>query len=330
MRMILNADSVGGMSATWDCIVVGGGAAGLSAALVLGRARRRTLLVDAGEQSNLPAEGIGGLLGHEGRPPAELYAMGRDELGAYPTVELREDVVQGGERVDGGFALDLAGGGRELTRRVILATGMEYQPPDLPGLAPLWGRSVFHCPFCHGWEMRDTALAVLGGGHGGLHRALLLRGWSDDVMLLSDGPAGLEPDGRERLSAAGVEVDERPVARLVARDGALAAVEFGDGSRLARDGLLVPVTVRQRSTLAAGLGAEPAEPGPVVVDALVVDTMFRTTAPGVSAAGDVSAQLQQVAGAISAGSLAAVGVVQGLMAEDHGLEAPPVPSRSAA
>jgi thioredoxin reductase len=232
--------------------------------------------------------------------------------------------------VDGGFTLEVAGGGRELTRRVILAAGMEYQPPDLPGLAPLWGRSVFHCPFCHGWEMRDAALAVLGGGAGGLHRALLLRGWSDDVVLLSDGPAELAAADRGRLAAAGVEVDQRPVARLVARDGALTAVEFSDGSTLAREGLLVPVTVRQRSALAAQLGAEPADPGPVVVDALVVDTMFRTTAEGISAAGDVSAQLQQVAGAISAGSLAAVGVVQGLMAEDHGLEAPQVPAHKAA
>ena len=236
----------------------------------------------------------------------------------------------GGERVYGGFALDIAGAGRELTRRVILATGMEYRLPDLPGLAPLWGRSVFHCPFCHGWEMRDAALGVLGGGPGGLHRSLLLRGWSDNVVLLSDGPAELETDDVERLSAAGIEVDERPVARLVAQDGALAAVEFADGSTRARAGLLVPVTVAQRSPLAAQLGAEPGEPGPVVVDALVVDRMFRTTAEGVSAAGDVSAQMQQVAGAISAGSLAAAGVVQGLMAEDHGLEAPPVPARTAA
>jgi thioredoxin reductase len=318
------------MEANWDCIVVGGGAAGLSAALVLGRARRRTLLVDSGEPSNLPAEGIGGLLGHEGRSPAELYAMGRAELEAFPTVERREDTVEAGERVDGGFALDLAGGGRELTRRVILATGMEYRKPDLPGLAPLWGHSVFHCPFCHGWEMRDAPLAVLGGGPGGLHRALLLRGWSDDVMLLSDGPAELDAADRERLAAAGVEVDERPVSRLIAREGALAAIEFADGSTLPREGLLVPVTIAQRSPLAAQLGAEPAEPGPVVADALVVDTMFRTTSEGVSAAGDVSAQLQQVAGAISAGSLAAVGVVQSLMAEDHGLETPAAPVRTAA
>jgi thioredoxin reductase len=318
------------MDTTWDCIVVGAGAAGLSAALVLGRARRRTLVVDAGEPSNLPAEGVGGLLGHDGRPPAELYALGRRELTAYPAVELRSGTVERGERVEGGFALELAGGGRELTRRVILATGMDYRPPELPGLEELWGRSVFHCPFCHGWEVRDRGLAVLGGGDGAVHRALLLRGWSDDIVVLANGPAELGQDDRERLAAAGIEIDERRVAGLVARGGALAAIEFADGSLLAREGLLVPVTVAQRSDLAAQLGAEPAEPGPVVVDALVVDPMFRTTSEGVSAAGDVSAQLQQVAGAISAGSLAAVGVVQGLMAEDHGLATPAPPPRAAA
>src|SRR5918992_395640 len=124
------------MSMDWDCIVVGGGAAGLSAALVLGRARRRTLLIDAGERSTLPAEGIGGLLGHDGRPPAELYALGRAELAAYPTVELRAGTVEGGERVDGGIALGLAGGGRGLTRRGGPPAGEGDRPPGPSGLAP--------------------------------------------------------------------------------------------------------------------------------------------------------------------------------------------------
>jgi thioredoxin reductase len=179
-------------------------------------------------------------------------------------------------------------------------------------------------------EVRDKALAVLGGGPRGQHRVHLLRGWSDDVVLLADGPAELDAADLERLAAAGIEVDGRPVARLVARDGTLASVEFADGSELERDALLVPVTVGQRSELAAQLGAEPAEPGPVAVDALVVDAMFRTTAPGVSAAGDASAQFQEVAAAISAGALAAAGTVQGLVAEEHGLEPPPVPERARA
>ena len=163
------------MDTNWDCIVVGGGAAGLSAALVLGRARRRTLLVDAAGQSNLPAEGIGGLLGHDGRPPAELYAAGREELAAYPTVELRAGSVVGGARRGEGFALELADGARETARRVLLATGLEYRYPALPGAAERWGGSVFHCPFCHGWEHRDEPLGVLERGSSGAHRALLRR-----------------------------------------------------------------------------------------------------------------------------------------------------------
>jgi thioredoxin reductase len=176
------------MDMVFDAVIVGGGAAGLSAGLVLGRARRRTLLVDAGQQSNLAARGIGGRLGHDG-PPQELYAAGRRELAAYPSVELRTAEVVGGARVNGVFVLELNDGRREQARRVLLATGMQYRPPPLPGLAALWGRSVFHCPFCHGWEVRDQPLAALARGERAVHAALLLRGWTDDVVLLTDGPA---------------------------------------------------------------------------------------------------------------------------------------------
>jgi thioredoxin reductase len=310
------------MDNLWDCVIVGGGAAGLSAGLVLGRARRRTLLVDAGNQSNLPAHGIGGLLGHDGRAPAELYAMGRRELAAYPSTEMRPGEVVSGERADRGFVLELADGRREPTRKVLLATGMEYRPPSLPGLAELWGGSVFHCPFCHGWEVRNQPLAVLARGQLAVHKALLLRNWSDDVVLLTDGPADLDAGDRTRLAVAGVEVDERPVAELASRDDELDAVVFTDGSRLARRGLLVAGTLHQRSRLAEQLGAALAEPTPVAHDSLEVDAQWRTTVPGVFAAGDVSAQMPQVAGAIAAGSQAAAAVVQSLLADDYGLAIP--------
>jgi thioredoxin reductase len=149
------------MDEPWDCIVVGGGAAGLSAALVLGRARQRTLVVDAGAPSNAVAHGIGGLLGHDQRPPAELYATGRAELAAYPTVEVRVGSVVGGRREGPGFVLELADGRHERAHRVLLASGMDYQRPDLPGLEERWGRSAFHCPFCHGWEVRANAAATI-------------------------------------------------------------------------------------------------------------------------------------------------------------------------
>jgi thioredoxin reductase len=307
------------MDTTWDCLVVGAGAAGLSAALVLGRARRRTLVVDAGRQSNRDADGIGGLLGHDGRSPAELYALGRAELGAYPSVELRSGEVVGGERGEGGFVLELADGSREAARRVLLATGMDYSHPELPGIVERWGRSVFHCPFCHGWEHRDEPLGVLERGATGAQRALMLRMWSDDVTLLADGPAELDDHDAERLRAAGVTVDERAVSGLNGPAPALTSVAFADGDERPCTGLLVPVLLRQRSPLAEQLGAAIAGPSPLVADAVEVDRTFNAGAPGLSAAGDVSPQMPSVAAAIAAGHSAAAMIVHGLMVEAHGL-----------
>ncbi|HEX2416023.1 MAG TPA: NAD(P)/FAD-dependent oxidoreductase [Thermoleophilaceae bacterium] len=305
------------MDRPWDCIVVGGGAAGLSAALVLGRARRHTLVVDAGHQSNRTAEGIGGLLGQDGRAPAEFYAAGREELVSYPTVELRSSEISNGRRGDGNgdFVLELVDGSSETARRVLLATGMDYRLPELPGIAERWGRSVFHCPFCHGWEVRDRPLGVLDRGDSGVQRALLLRFWSGDVTLLADGPAELEAQDVERLGTAGVVVDERRVAGLRGAGSGLAAVVFADGAERECGGLLVPVTMHQRSALAEQLGARVADPGHVAFDALEIDSAFQTSVPGLFAAGDASSQMPSVANAVAAGSSAAAAVVHDLMAD---------------
>ena len=301
------------MDNVWDCAVVGGGAAGLSAALVLGRARRRTLVVDAGQQSNRPTTGIGGLLGHDGRPPTELYAAGRAELAAYPSITLVEGAVVAGQRGNDGFVLELADGARHTARRVLLATGMDYAHRALDGAAERWGRSVFHCPFCHGWEHRDEPLCVLDGEASGVHRALLLRLWSDDVTLLTDRPATLDSDDRERLSAAGVVIDERPVGGLRGPGDELAAIVFADRSERACRGLLIAVTLHQRSSLATQLGATLSPPGPVVQDAIAVDGRFATDVPGLFAAGDACVQMPTVASAIATGHTAASMVVQSLL-----------------
>jgi thioredoxin reductase len=302
-----------------DCVVVGGGAAGLSAALVLGRARRPTLVIDAGHQSNLPARGIGGLLGHDGRPPSELYALGRDELGRYPAVAVRDARVVGGRRTADGFALALDDGTEVEARRVLLALGMDYLRPDVPGLEELWGSTVFHCPYCHGWEVRDGRLAVLGVA-GAAHRALLLRGWSADVVVLTGG-AALDAGDRETLGRTGVPVDERPIARLRAEDGRLAAVVFEDGDELARDGILAHVPVAQRSGLGLQLGATLREDG--TVDA---DRFGRTLVPGLYAAGDAATFPPAIAAAIAGGSMAAAILNGEAIAAEHGLP-PMLPPR---
>lgn len=320
------------MNETWDCIVVGGGAAGLSAALVLGRARRRTLVVDAGGQANLPAHGIGGLLGHDGRPPSELYALGRGELAKYPSIEVRSDSVIGAtagptagtdehsaspDRTS--YTLELATGATEATRCIILTTGMTYRRPEIAGIEELWGDSVFHCPFCHGWEARDSPLAMLGRGDMGVHGALMLRGWTDDVVLLTDGAPELKDDHLNRLAAAGVDVDERRVAELVARDGRLAAITFTDGTQLEREGMMLAAQLQRTDGIADQLGLELRDDNSMVAGAIKVDNIQATSVPGVFAAGDVTGNSPNVVGAISSGSMAAAGVVRTLLAEDVGL-----------
>lgn len=315
------------MTVSYDCVVVGGGAAGLSAALVLGRARQRTLLVDACRQSNLAAPAIGGLLGFDGRAPEELYAIGRRELSAYPSVERVADEVTGASGSEGDFTVRLAGGRREHARRIVLAGGVEYLPPDLPGVAGLWGGTVFHCPFCHGWESRDQPAAVLADGDKALHSTLLARAWTDDLILLTDGKPGLDDEGRRLLADAGIRIEERRVAAVEAQDGRLSAVVFADGSRLPRRALLVATTLQRRGDLAEQLGVLAHESGPVVVDPIDVDKLGRTTVAGVFAAGDLCTQAPQVATAIASGAVAGTAVVQSLLADDPplgwGLPFPP-------
>lgn len=309
------------MGEQWECAVVGAGAAGLSAALVLGRARRRTVVVDADEQSNRASGSIGGLLGYDQRSPAELYAAGRKELAAYPSVEYRHGWVRSGRRVDNGFLLD-TDNDEIHAKRILLATGMQYCPPELPGLAELWGTSVFQCPFCHGWEMRDARLASLAAGEQAVHSALMLRGWSDDVVILTDGRTDLSPAETNALTSAGVRIDDRRVVELLSEDGKLTAIAFADGTRLSRDGLLVEAPLRQRTPLAEQLGATCA-PGPLAADTIAIDRIHRTEAGGVFAAGDVCTEQPHIAGAVQAGSQAAMIIVQSLLADEYGLPYPP-------
>ncbi|MUL65279.1 pyridine nucleotide-disulfide oxidoreductase [Mycobacterium sp. CBMA 234] len=313
------------MNNEWECAVVGGGAAGLSAALVLGRARRRTLVIDAGEPSNGVAHGIGGLLGHDGRPPADLYADGRAELAKYPSVQFARGQVTVAAQDGQSFRLELADGTVHHAQRVLLATGMHYDHAAIPGMDDLWGRSVFHCPFCHGWETRDQALAVLAEGDRAVHMALLLRAWTDDIVVLTNGPTGLDEQQYQALTDAGVSVDEREIVEFASHDGTLAAVVFAEGEELKREGVLVASALRQRSDLATQLGVRMAPAGRVVVDPVLIDQLNRTSVPGVFAAGDVCTEMPKVAAAIADGSAAGTAIVQSLLHDQFGLPVMPWP-----
>ena len=284
------------METDFEALVVGGAAAGLSAAVVLGRARVRTLLVDAGEPSNRSAPAIGGLLGQDGTAPAQFYAAGREQLTELPTVELREGVVTEIER-GGAFSAMLADGDTTTAGRVLIAGGMHYRVPDLPGLPELWGDRAFMCPYCHGWEHRDQRIAILGAA-GAAERVSLLRSWTSDLVVLADG----EPTD----DMGDVPVDERPVASV-----APGLVRFADGGELEVDALHVVAPMAPRDRLVAGLGVETTDSrqGTGVV---VADRFGATSVPGVFAAGD-AAGAGNVAAAIGTGSLAATGLHRSLV-----------------
>jgi thioredoxin reductase len=285
-----------------DAVVVGGGPAGLSAALVLGRARRQVLVVDTGRPANVKSSAIGGLLGQNGVAPVELRHAGREQLMDLPTVELRDAAVIDAGEGSTGLGVSLSDGSTLRTRSLVLAHGLSYEPPALPGIEPLWGRSVFHCPFCDGWEVRDRALAVHGNGPEAVRSALVVSGWSSDLMLLTDGPARFGEVERASLAAAGVRVREEPVRRLVGEDGSLERVEFASGPAVQRDALFVRTRRGQPNGLAAALGCELTAGGTIVTDG-----DGRTGVASVYAAGDTATeQLRSVAAAIGTGSRAAL------------------------
>jgi thioredoxin reductase len=270
----------------FDCVVVGGGVAGLSAAMVLGRARRRTLVLDQGGQSNRAAAHVGGLLGHDGTPPGELYELGRAQLAAYDAVTLRDAEAVDARAEGDGFVVVLGDGGEVRARALVLATGMDYEVPDVPGFAELWGGAVFHCPFCHGWDVRDSAIAVYGPPEIAERHATLLAAWSDDVTVVD--PAGV----------AGVRVE----------DGVLRALVRQDGSEVRCEAVLVHAPLHRRGQLPERLGLELTDIGLVAVDA-----QMRTSLPGVYAAGDLAVAPQQVAIALGSGHLAGIAVTRELL-----------------
>lgn len=291
-----------------DALVVGGAAAGLSAALVLGRARVPTLVIDAGEPSNRAAQEIGGLLGQAHTSPAELYAAGRAQLAELPTVELRPGSVTAIERGGGDgagplFRATLAGGAQVTARRVLLAAGMRYAVPDIPGLAPLWGTVAFACPYCHGWENRDRRIVLLGSAGIG-HRIDLLRGWSADLVVASGEP--LAEEDRAAVLAAGLELHEEAI--LAVEPG---LVRLAGGKELAAQALHVIAPMEPRDGLVASLGLAVTDLpfGTGLVD---TDRWGVTSVPGIFAAGD-QAGAGNVAAAIATGNLAATGLHRTLL-----------------
>jgi thioredoxin reductase (NADPH) len=302
----------------YDVIVIGGGAAGLSGALALARSRRSVLVIDDRTPRNAPAEGVHNYLTRDGVPPQELYAAGRQEVQGY-----------GGEFVDGtvttasssadGFAVELADGTTYRSRRLLVTTGLTDVLPDVPGLAERWGKDVVHCPYCHGWEVRDQAIGVLATSPMAAHQAQLFRQLSDDVTLfLHTAPEPTEEQWEE-LAARGISVVQGKVEQVEVTDDRLTGVRLEGGRVIPRQVLATQTTVRARAGFLADLGLEPTmveANGVEVGTAIQVDQTGATSVPGVYAAGNVSNPMAQVMPSAAAGLMAGAAINFDLITEE--------------
>jgi thioredoxin reductase len=302
------------MTERYAAVVVGGGTAGLSAALVLGRARHRTLVVDAGEPRNAPAAHMQGYLSRDGMPPAEFLALGREEIARYGVELVRDRVVEVEKGED--FAVVLAGGRTVRARRLVIATGLKDELPAVPGVAERFGRDVLHCPFCHGWEVRDQPFGVLATSPASVHQSLIVSQWSKDVRFFLHTVAEDELSDQDlrRLAAAGVDVVPGEVAELVVEDDRLTGVRLADRTTHARSVLFVAPRPVPQTGLLERLGADLHETPFGAYP--VVDPTGLTTVPGVWAAGNAIGFAEQVVHAASGGYRAASAIVGDLLMTD--------------
>jgi thioredoxin reductase len=310
----MDAQVTGRSRPDYDALVVGGGPAGLSAALYLGRSRRRTLLVDAGEPRNAAAPAAHGVFTRDGTPPHRLLLQARRQLAPYATVEFRRTKAVSAARTDDGFSVRLGTGSVVTARRLLLACGVVDELPPIDGLAQNWGTGVLHCAYCHGYEVADEPLAVYARGKDALAAVAGVLNLSRDVVLCSDGPSELPDSDGERLRAQGIPIVETRILRV---DGSAPdlRLRFVDDSTISRSAIFLTPQLRIASGLPAQLGCEFETPS-----RLVVSPTWETTVPGVYAAGDLAMARKQVAIAAASGAEAAMSLNGNLGQEDLGGE----------
>ena len=304
--------SADNLSRVFDVVIVGGGPAGLSAALILGRSRRHVLLCDAGRPRNAASHELHGFLTRDGIAPSEIRRIGREQLAQFGTIEIREvEVVDAAPR-DGGFILTLAGGGIVRSRKLLLATGVTDLLPQVRGFDSIYGRSAFHCPHCDGWEFRDRALGVYGPERRAFGLALELRNWSAQVTLCTDGPSELGAEERVQLEKLGILLCEDQVVALESSEGMVERVCFQGRPPLAVEALFFDVGEVQASTLVRRLGCEMTEKG-----AVITADDRTTNTPGLFVAGDACQGSQLAIIAAAEGAQAGIAINNFLIKEDH-------------
>ncbi|MGF0312904.1 NAD(P)/FAD-dependent oxidoreductase [Rhodococcus sp. IEGM1428] len=285
---------------TYDTVVIGGGPAGLSAATLLARARRRVIVVDAGEPRNAPADHVHNFLSRDGSAPGDLRETGRQEVLRYDGEILQGNVT----RIENGFEIHLGDGTVLTSRSVLVATGLRDELPDIPGVREQWGSGVLHCPYCHGYEVRDQPLAVVGGPNRPftVHQASLIRQWSEDVVFFTNG-IELSDDERLRLDARSVDIVDAPVARVVVRDGRVVGIELSDGTVVPRTVVFVGPTFVPNDMLLTPIGCSRLDDGWIATDPTGL-----TSVDGLWTAGNVSDSPAQLINSAAAGSKAAIAI----------------------
>ncbi len=301
--------------ATYDVMVVGGGAAGLGGALMLGRSRRSVLVIDAGEPRNAPASGVHGFLTRDGTDPAALLRVGREEVRGYGA-RVVDGRVASAESVDGGFIVMLEDGGRVGARRLLVTTGLVDELPDVPGVRERWARDVLYCPYCHGWEVRDRPIDVLASGPTAVHQALLFRQLTEDLTLFLHTAPEPTDEEAEQLAARGSTVVRGEVASLEVREDRLAGIRLQSGEVIPCGAVVVGLRFAACAGMLAGLGlgttAHPSGMGEHVES----DAMGLTAVPGVWVAGNVTEPTAQVLASANAGVMAGAAINADLVAED--------------
>ena len=301
------------MADVYDVVIVGGGTAGLSGAIVLGRCRRRVFLCHVGQPRNQASRAVHCLLGHEGTPPTELLARGRRELERYTTVESHADRVTEITPTRNQFAVACADGFTLTARKVLLTTGLTDEVPQIEGIERLYGRSVHHCPYCDGFEHRDQPLAVYGAGDKGAGLALMMKQWSSDVILCTDGASEVSSTMQSRLKQHDIAIWAERIAKLEGtEDGALRRIHLQGGNVLERAAIFFTTGCQQTSDLSAALGCARDKKGGIVTDPVTEESSVR----GVYVAGDASRDVLLVAVAIAEGAKAGVAINRALLQED--------------
>jgi thioredoxin reductase len=299
-----------------DVVIVGGGAAGLSAAVALGRARRSVVVVDSGEPRNAPAAHMHNYLSRDGMSPKEFLALGRDEARRYGAHFVDATATTASRAVDGAFVVELADGQLVTGRRLLVTTGLVDELPAIDGLRERWGRDVIHCPYCHGWEVRDQRIVVISTGPMGVHQAQLFRQWSSDITLcVHSGPEPTALQGEE-LTSRSIGVIEGDVVSIVVQDDRVVGVELDGGTVVPADAIVVGPRMTARSDVLAALGLHPVEHPMGFGTQIPCGPMGATEIAGVWVAGNVAEMNAQVIHAAGAGTFAGAAINADLIAED--------------